>query len=86
MAEAVCAELGADQSGYFIADIGEAENCAHLVAATVERFGGLDAVVNNAASVARSNLESTDSDFFDRMIGINLRAADVDHQGRIARV
>lgn len=74
LAEAVCAELGAENTGYLIADIGEAENCARLVATTVERFGGLDAVVNNAASVARSNLESTDAAFFDRMIGINLRA------------
>jgi NAD(P)-dependent dehydrogenase (short-subunit alcohol dehydrogenase family) len=74
LAEAVKAELGAENTGYLVADIGEAENCARLVAATVERFGGLDAVVNNAASVARSNLESTDAAFFDRMIGINLRA------------
>jgi NAD(P)-dependent dehydrogenase (short-subunit alcohol dehydrogenase family) len=50
-----------------------AENCAPLVAAVVKRFGGIDAVVNNAASVARSNLETTDAAFFDRMIGINLR-------------
>jgi NAD(P)-dependent dehydrogenase (short-subunit alcohol dehydrogenase family) len=57
-----------------IADVGEAENCVRLVAATVERFGGLDAVVNNAALVTRSNLETTDVAFFDRMIGVNLRA------------
>jgi NAD(P)-dependent dehydrogenase (short-subunit alcohol dehydrogenase family) len=74
LAEAVCAELGAENTGYLIAEIGEAQNCARLVAATVERFGGLDAVVNNAASVARSNLETTDAAFFDRMIGVNLRA------------
>jgi NAD(P)-dependent dehydrogenase (short-subunit alcohol dehydrogenase family) len=74
LAESVCADLGAERSGYFIADVAVAENCERLVAATVERFGGLDAVVNNAASVARSNLETTDAAFFDRMIGINLRA------------
>ena len=74
LAEALCAELGRDNSDFFIADIAEAENCGKLVDATVARFGGLDAVVNNAASVARSNLETTDAAFFDRMIGINLRA------------
>lgn len=74
LAEAVCAELGAEQTGYFVADIGEADSCAKLVAATVARFGGIDAVVNNAASVARSNLETTSAEFFDRMIAINLRA------------
>ena len=73
-AEAVCAELGKDSADCFIADVGEAKNCAALVAATVERFGGLDAVVNNAALTTRSTLESTDADFFDRMIGVNLRA------------
>ena len=74
LAESVCAELGAERSRYFIADIAVAENCAKLVAATVARFGRIDAVVNNAASVARSNLETTDAAFFDRMIGTNLRA------------
>src|SRR5215203_6282148 len=74
LAEALCAELGKEVTGYFIVDIGDAENCPRLVSKTVERFGGLDAVVNNAASVARSNLETTDVAFFDRMIGINLRA------------
>ena len=73
-AEAICAELGAENTGYFIADVGEPENCARLVAATIERFGGLDAVVNNAALTTRSNLETTDAAFFDRMIGVNLRA------------
>jgi NAD(P)-dependent dehydrogenase (short-subunit alcohol dehydrogenase family) len=74
LAESLCAELGTKNTGYFIADVGEAENCERLVAATVERFGGLDAVVNNAASVARSNIETTDAAFFDRMIAVNLRA------------
>jgi len=74
LAEAVCADLGKDVTAYCVTDIGIAEHCAPLVAATVKRFGGLDAVVNNAASVARSNLETTDAAFFDRMIGINLRA------------
>lgn len=74
LAEAVCAELGAENSAYFLADVGAAENCARLVAATADHFGGLDAVVNNAALVTRSNLETTDAAFFDRMIGVNLRA------------
>lgn len=74
MAVALCDELGRERTGYFVCDVGEAENCPRLVGATVDRFGGLDAVVNNAASVARSNLETTDVAFFDRMIAINLRA------------
>jgi NAD(P)-dependent dehydrogenase (short-subunit alcohol dehydrogenase family) len=74
LAKALCAELGAADTHYIIADLAEADSSAKVVAATIERFGALDAVVNNAASVARSNLETTDAAFFDRMIGINLRA------------
>ena len=37
-------------------------------------FGRLDAVVNNAASVARSDLVNTDAAFFDKMMAINVRA------------
>jgi NAD(P)-dependent dehydrogenase (short-subunit alcohol dehydrogenase family) len=33
----------------------------------------LDSVVNNAASVARSNLQTTDADFFDQMMAVNVR-------------
>lgn len=73
-AKSVCAELGPERRDYVIADVGDAENCARIVAATVKRFGGLDAVVNNAALTTRSTLESTDAAFFDRMIGVNLRA------------
>jgi NAD(P)-dependent dehydrogenase (short-subunit alcohol dehydrogenase family) len=49
LADAVCAELGAEHSASFVADIGDVPNCAKLVGATVARFGRLDAVVNNAA-------------------------------------
>src|SRR4051794_35902586 len=66
LADGLCAELGKDVAAYFITDVGLAENCAPLVAAVIKRFGGIDAVVNNAASVARSNLETTDAAFFDR--------------------
>jgi NAD(P)-dependent dehydrogenase (short-subunit alcohol dehydrogenase family) len=73
-ARVVCSELGADCADFLIADLAVAENCARLVGTTVARFGGIDAVVNNAALTTRSTLESTDAAFFDRMIGVNLRA------------
>ncbi|MCC6166999.1 MAG: SDR family oxidoreductase [Caldilineaceae bacterium] len=72
-AQAVCADLGA-AARYTICDLGEPAGCARLVAATIEQFGRLDGVVNNAALTTRSNLESTDTAFFDRMIAVNLRA------------
>lgn len=73
LAQQVCADLrGA--AAYIIADIGQPEQCARIVGATVATFGRIDSVVNNAASTQRSTLESTDAVFFDRMIGVNLRA------------
>ncbi len=45
-----------------------------MIAAAIKAFGKLDALVNNAASVQRSNLSNTDAALFDKIIAINLRA------------
>ncbi len=59
---------------YIIADVALPENCETVVRATIERFGRLDGLVNNAAVTTRSNIETTDVAAFDRTIAINLRA------------
>lgn len=71
--EAVVAELGA-QTALHIDDVADPAAPARMVAAAVEAFGRLDALVNNAASVKRSNLSNTDAALFDKLIAINLRA------------
>ena len=73
LAQQVQRDLG-KQVRYVIADLIEPANCVKVVEATLAAFGRLDGVVNNAAVVTRSNLESTDATTFDRIIGINLRA------------
>lgn len=73
LAKQICHDLG-DAAAYAIADIGDPENCVKVVQATVERFGRIDVVVNNAALTTRSNLETTDAAMFDRIISVNLRA------------
>jgi NAD(P)-dependent dehydrogenase (short-subunit alcohol dehydrogenase family) len=55
-------------------DVADEQGCRELVRATVDRFGGVDILVNNAASTARNELESTTVEFWDRMMAINLRA------------
>jgi NAD(P)-dependent dehydrogenase (short-subunit alcohol dehydrogenase family) len=40
----------------------------------IERHGRIDALVNNAAIMTRSNLETTDLATFDRTMAVNLRA------------
>jgi NAD(P)-dependent dehydrogenase (short-subunit alcohol dehydrogenase family) len=68
-------ELGGPERALFVAaDLGRVEDCALVVDATVERFGRIDILVNNAASTARGTLETTSAADFDAMIAINLRA------------
>lgn len=73
LAQAVQRDLGA-AAHYVIADLSDPANCEHIVQATVAHFGRIDALVNNAAVVTRSDLASTDAAMFDHIIGINLRA------------
>jgi NAD(P)-dependent dehydrogenase (short-subunit alcohol dehydrogenase family) len=65
---------GLERVLYVAADLARVENCAAIVDATLARFGRLDILVNNAASVLRGTLESTSADDFDAMIALNLRA------------
>ena len=72
-AKALCAQLGPN-ADYVLADLAQAESAAKLVDATMDRFGSIDIVVNNAAVTTRGNLESTDAAAFDWITAINLRA------------
>lgn len=56
-------------------DIGERATADALLATAVERFGGLDVVVNNAGiQIARPSHELA-ADEFDAVLGVNLRGA-----------
>jgi NAD(P)-dependent dehydrogenase (short-subunit alcohol dehydrogenase family) len=55
-------------------DVTDESSVASCVAATVERLGGLDIVVNNAGVVATvSSLEELDVDDWDRVIDVHLK-------------
>jgi NAD(P)-dependent dehydrogenase (short-subunit alcohol dehydrogenase family) len=59
----------------FVADdLADPAAAGRIVHAAMDRFGRLDALVNNAASVRRSNLDSTSAADFDLMMAINVRA------------
>ena len=65
---------------YVQADLEDLDAAAHLVAATVDRFGRLDSLVNNAGApdAARDQdgpLERTDPEFWDMMYRSSLRSA-----------
>jgi NAD(P)-dependent dehydrogenase (short-subunit alcohol dehydrogenase family) len=57
-----------------IGDLAEPAAAPRVIEAAVNSFGRLDAIVNNAALTTRSDLESTDAAFFDRMMAVNVRA------------
>jgi NAD(P)-dependent dehydrogenase (short-subunit alcohol dehydrogenase family) len=69
----VAASLG-DRAELVIADLSDAKTPAEIVRAAIRRFGRLDAVVNNAAMVTRSDLQTTDASLFDKMMAVNVRA------------
>lgn len=74
LGEATVAEIGSDESVLHIEDL-VAEGCPErLVALAVERFGRLDAVVNNAALVVSGNLHNTDAALFRKILEVNTLA------------
>jgi citronellol/citronellal dehydrogenase len=54
-------------------DIRFEDQIQNAIQKTVERFGGIDAVVNNASAIQLSNTEKTEAKRFDLMHAINVR-------------
>lgn len=67
----VLAELGSGNAVLHIEDLGAEGAPERLVQLAVQTFGRLDAVVNNAAIVASSNLQTTDKLFLQRLLEVN---------------
>jgi len=74
LGEKVASGLGDSAAALHIDDLGDAAAPARVVAAAVRAFGKIDAIVNNAAWIVRSNISTTDAALFDRAIAINTRA------------
>jgi NAD(P)-dependent dehydrogenase (short-subunit alcohol dehydrogenase family) len=55
-------------------DVVAADAPWRIVAAAVERFGGIDAVVNAAGIIGNGTVENTTDDQWDQMLDINARA------------
>ncbi|PHX72584.1 MAG: hypothetical protein CK548_03745 [Opitutia bacterium] len=71
--EAVVGKLGT-AAVLHLDDLLDPASPARMVAAALAAFGRIDAVVNNAAVVARSSLATTSAANFDRMMAVNVRA------------
>ena len=48
-------------------DLVDVEACRHIVRFTIEQFGGIDVLVNNAATTSRAYLEDASVEFWDRI-------------------
>jgi NAD(P)-dependent dehydrogenase (short-subunit alcohol dehydrogenase family) len=73
LGQAVMKDLGS-AAALHIDDLADPTAPARLVEAAVRAFGRLDSIVNNAAWIIRSNIETTDAALFDRCMAINVRA------------
>ncbi|MBS1609341.1 MAG: SDR family oxidoreductase [Bacteroidetes bacterium] len=64
-------EIGNDKAVLHIEDISNEGAAERLVQLAVKTFGHLDAVVNNAAIVASSNIHTTDLSFIRKILEVN---------------
>ena len=67
----VFAKAGPKHAVLHIEDITATGAAERLVAVAVNYFGKLDAIVNNAAWVVSSDIESTDPEFFRKVLEVN---------------
>lgn len=69
----VAERLGRD-AAFVTADLADVDACRHVVRFTVERCGGIDVLVNNAAMTTRGCLEDAPVELWDAIMHVNLRA------------
>jgi NAD(P)-dependent dehydrogenase (short-subunit alcohol dehydrogenase family) len=67
-------ERDGHEAAFVVANLAEVEACRRVVRFTVETFGGVDVLVNNAASTARGYLEDVSVELWDEIMHVNLRA------------
>jgi NAD(P)-dependent dehydrogenase (short-subunit alcohol dehydrogenase family) len=74
LGEMLVAQLGNEKAVLHIEDVAALGAPERLVNKAIQAFGRLDALVNNAALVASSNIHTTDLDFFRRIMEVNALA------------
>lgn len=72
-AEGIEAEHGTEVLALAL-DVAAPEAADRLIGATVERFGGVDVVVNNVGTGHRKPFADTDEDDWNRMLEVNFRS------------
>ena len=70
-ANQVVEEVGPDKALAIPGDLSVPETPSELIQKTIAHYGKLDGLVNNAARVVSSNIESTDVSFLNAVLGVN---------------
>jgi NAD(P)-dependent dehydrogenase (short-subunit alcohol dehydrogenase family) len=76
VAQEIAAAHGANSVTSIIADVSDESSVERLVAATMERFGKIDVLVNNAALFAplpETKCTEIDAELWDKVMAVNLR-------------
>lgn len=60
---------------YQHSDVIDEEQCAALIQSTVDHYGRIDVLVNNAGWFPRATIEETSTELWDKVINVNLRGA-----------
>jgi NAD(P)-dependent dehydrogenase (short-subunit alcohol dehydrogenase family) len=72
-AREVAEKLGSG-SASVTGNLADVDACRRVVRFAIDRFGGIDVLVNNAASTARAYIEDAPVDLWDEIMHVNLRA------------
>jgi NAD(P)-dependent dehydrogenase (short-subunit alcohol dehydrogenase family) len=78
LADEIAARHGANSAASAVTDVSDQQAVKDLVAQTVERFGRIDILVNNAALYAKltpSNYDEWDLATWDRVMAVNVRGS-----------
>lgn len=70
-AREVLQEVGPENAAVYVEDLSDEGACSRLVAMAAKQFGRIDALVNNAASVVSSNIDTTDVAFLESVFRVN---------------
>ena len=73
-AERAVAAIGADRALFVAGDVSSPDTVSRAVAATLERFGAIDVLLNNAGVTHAADFLDLAVADFDRVLGVNLRS------------
>lgn len=79
--ERVAKEIGKDNVLICAGDVSDSNDVKAMIAETVEKFGGIDVIVNNAGIGVMGTFENSSLDDFQKLININVKGLyGVSHQ------